>query len=205
MLIKYLKTHFFISRPKHSVAWMNTPPNCKKKNPLFGFYLQLITFLFYWFAWNLYIFLDYLSLKMAAPAAWSNLTCSSAWTHPFRCRNSLHPFSTSFRDPWRLELTPPVTEGEAGNPENRKPSRGKMQFPQMKVLRCVLVKQGAEGGERRVVPGGAVQALWAESDEQRRDQTHHPHQPALWVWRPTFTPIALLKNSLTVCWCVFLL
>lgn len=132
MLIKYLKTHFFISRPKHSVAWMNTPPNCKKKNPLFGFYLHLITFLFYWFAWNLYIFLDYLSLKMAAPAAWSNLTCSSAWTHPFRCRNSLHPFSTSFRDPWRLELTPPVTEGEAGNPENRKRSRGKMQFPKWK-------------------------------------------------------------------------
>lgn len=50
-----------------------------------------------------------------------------------------------------------------------------------------LCLQGAEGGNRRVVPGGAVQALWAGSAQQWRDQTDHHEHPILWVWLPVWS------------------
>lgn len=49
------------------------------------------------------------------------------------------------------------------------------------INRWPVCLQGAEGGNRRVVPGGAVQALWAGSAERWCDQTDNYEQPDQWV------------------------
>lgn len=51
----------------------------------------------------------------------------------------------------------------------------------LRINRWMICLQGAEGGDRRVVLGGAVQTLWARSAEQWCDQTDNPEQPEQWV------------------------
>lgn len=64
-----------------------------------------------------------------------------------------------------------------------------------------LCLQGAEGGNRRVVPGGALQALWAGSSQQWCDQTDHHERPTLWVWCtvPATTIVELLCTVWRFC------
>lgn len=61
-----------------------------------------------------------------------------------------------------------------------------------------LCLQGAEGGNRRVVPGGALQALRAGSSQQRRDQTDHHERPILWVW--CTVPTTTIAEVLCTVW-----
>lgn len=62
-----------------------------------------------------------------------------------------------------------------------------------------LSLQGAEGGNRRVVPGGTLQALWAGSSQQWCGQTDHHEHPMLWVW--CTVPVTTIVEVLCSVWC----